>query len=53
MRQCNICKGTWVSQSPKCIHCGSEDIYIMTEEETKKFIESGFAKTRQGVQDER
>ncbi len=25
MRQCKICKGTWVSQSEICIHCGSKD----------------------------
>ena len=25
-RKCNVCEGVWYSQSPKCIHCGSEDI---------------------------
>ena len=26
MRKCNVCEQTWLSQSPKCIYCGSEDI---------------------------
>ena len=32
MRKCNKCGGTWVSQSPKCIHCGSEDIILDYQE---------------------
>ncbi len=33
MRKCNICGRTWVSQSPKCIDCSSEDTEILTDEE--------------------
>ena len=33
MRKCNKCKCTWVSQSPKCIYCDSEDIIWEYEEE--------------------
>ena len=38
MRKCNKCGRTWVSQSPKCIDCGSEDIiweYVEEKQEKK------------------
>lgn len=39
MRRCNECKRTWVSQSPKCIDCGSEDIiWELNKEEIKNEI---------------
>jgi len=36
MKQCNQCEGTWVSMSPKCIHCGSEDIKELNDEEAPR-----------------
>ncbi len=36
MRKCNKCGRTWVSQSRKCIDCGSEDIiWEYIEEKTE------------------
>ena len=36
MRKCNVCGRTWVSQSPKCIDCGSEDILEINEEKKQE-----------------
>lgn len=36
MRKCNKCGRTWISQSPKCIYCGSEDIVWDYEEKEVK-----------------
>jgi hypothetical protein len=36
MRKCNVCEGTWLSQSKICIHCGSDDIIWDYVEEKQK-----------------
>ena len=33
MKECNECKGTWVSQADWCIHCGSKDIKELDDKE--------------------